>query len=47
LAVLCGVSVDRIWQWMQGAQPIPTEVFLRVVDILDAHGYGKPPDEQS
>lgn len=43
LASTLGVSELQLEQWINGKESVPTEVFLRVVDLLERHDRRKAP----
>ena len=43
LASTLGVSELQLEQWINGKESVPTEVFLRVVDLLERYDRRKQP----
>lgn len=43
LASILGVSELQLEQWINGKESVPTEVFLRVVDLLERYDRRKEP----
>jgi len=47
LAAHLGVPGERLRLWQKGLAPIPTDVFLRIVDILVEDSVGDLDDQSS
>lgn len=41
LSAAIGQSSQMVWLWITRKEPVPTDVFLRVVDLLDTHEVGR------